>query len=380
MNHPAGSNTHRDAVIIGGGFFGAYMALLLKERGFSPIILEREPDLMLRASFNNQARVHNGYHYPRSMITAVRSRVNFPRFTEEFPECIFDGFEKYYAVSRMYSKVSANQFERFMMRAGVEYEPASGDIVKLFDPCLTERVWKVREVVFDALVLKQLIGKRLKDQGIPIVFGCEVQKILQMTGNLLKLECSSGRRKLTFETGLAFNCSYSGINRIRMASGLKLIPLKQELTELALIEPPAELKNISVTMMCGPFFSLLPFPCNGKWTLSHVRLTPHHHWMEDSCGNYRDAYEMLALYNRTSFASLMIRDASRYLPLMRHCSCSGSLWEIKTTLPQSEVDDSRPILIHRDGELPQLITILGGKIDNVYDLEGEMEGILASFT
>jgi hypothetical protein len=76
----------------------------------------------------------------------------------------------------------------------------------------------------------------------------------------------------------------------------------------------------------------------------------------------------------------MIRDASRYLPLMRHCSCSGSLWEIKTTLPQSEVDDSRPILIHRDGELPQLITILGGKIDNVYDLEGEMEGILASFT
>ena len=62
-----------DAVIIGGGFFGLSVALLLKERGLSVVVLEREKEPMLRASYNNQARVHGGYHYPRSLMTAKPS-------------------------------------------------------------------------------------------------------------------------------------------------------------------------------------------------------------------------------------------------------------------------------------------------------------------
>jgi glycine/D-amino acid oxidase-like deaminating enzyme len=363
-------------VIIGGGFFGAYLALILRARGVRAVILERSSGLMLRASYNNQARVHKGYHYPRSMITAVRSRVNFPRFLEEFPACIVDGFEKYYAVSRVFSKVSANQFERFMMRTGMEFEPAPTPITKLFDPYLTERIWKVREVVFDALKLRNVMDSRLKGNGIAVISSCEVKKVSGNGAGTIRIDCNSGAENLTFETGFVFNCTYSGINRIRMASGLKIIPLKHELTELALIEPPADLKNISITMMCGPFFSLLPFPSQAKWTLSHVRLTPHLNWIEDSAENYHDAYDMMTRYSRTSQADLMIRDATRYLPVLRHCTCSESLWEVKTTLPQSEVDDSRPILVHKDGQLPGFISILGGKIDNVYDLEAELDEIL----
>ena len=32
--------------------------------------------------------------------------------------------------------------------------------------------------------------------------------------------------------------------------------------------------------MCGPFFSLMPFPAAGLQTLSHVRYTPHFAWLE----------------------------------------------------------------------------------------------------
>lgn len=69
-----------DAVIIGGGFYGAAIAVyLVKNRGMRKVILlERESSLLSRASYNNQARIHNGYHYPRSFTTAFRSRVNFP--------------------------------------------------------------------------------------------------------------------------------------------------------------------------------------------------------------------------------------------------------------------------------------------------------------
>jgi len=69
----AGEEAPVDAVIIGAGFYGSAIAIYLaRERGLKNIVLiERESALMLRASYNNQARVHNGYHYPRSFTTGL---------------------------------------------------------------------------------------------------------------------------------------------------------------------------------------------------------------------------------------------------------------------------------------------------------------------
>lgn len=77
----------QDVVVIGGGFYGAAIAIYMaKQRGFKRIVLvEREPALLTRASYNNQARVHNGYHYPRSFVTAYRSRINLPKFVRDWP-------------------------------------------------------------------------------------------------------------------------------------------------------------------------------------------------------------------------------------------------------------------------------------------------------
>ncbi|MDZ4774175.1 MAG: FAD-dependent oxidoreductase, partial [Planctomycetota bacterium] len=44
-----------DAVVVGGGLFGAWLALLLaREHRLSVVLLEREPALLRRASYNNQ--------------------------------------------------------------------------------------------------------------------------------------------------------------------------------------------------------------------------------------------------------------------------------------------------------------------------------------
>src|SRR3954454_6914243 len=102
--------TNCDDAIIGGGFFGCMIALRLRKSCARVVILEEKDRLLSRASYNNQARVHNGYHYPRSSLTAFRSRWNFQRFVEEFGDCIDSSFQKYYAVARTFSKVSARQF------------------------------------------------------------------------------------------------------------------------------------------------------------------------------------------------------------------------------------------------------------------------------
>jgi hypothetical protein len=84
------------------------------------VIIEQDQDILLRASYNNQARVHNGYHYPRSLLTALRSRINAPRFIAEFKNAIYATTQQYYAVSRRRSNVTAGQFVQFCQRIGAD--------------------------------------------------------------------------------------------------------------------------------------------------------------------------------------------------------------------------------------------------------------------
>jgi glycosyltransferase involved in cell wall biosynthesis len=136
---------------------------------------------------------------------------------------------------------------------------------------------------------------------------------------------------------------------------------------MALVQPPAELGGAAVTVMDGPFFSLMPYPSRGLFTLSHVRYTPHASWHERSGVQTRDAERDLAI--RESRFTHMIRDAERYLPAMTESQYVDSLWEVKTVMPRSEQDDSRPILLQRSAALPNCYTVLGAKIDSVYDVE-----------
>jgi hypothetical protein len=64
----------------------------------------------------------------------------------------------------------------------------------------------------------------------------------------------------------------------------------------------------------------------------------------------------------------MIRDGQRYLPCLTRARVVGSLFEVKTTLARHEGDDGRPVLIERSAALPRVISVLGAKIDNIYEV------------
>jgi hypothetical protein len=64
----------------------------------------------------------------------------------------------------------------------------------------------------------------------------------------------------------------------------------------------------------------------------------------------------------------MIRDVGRYLPAMLDAKYVDSLFEVKTVLVKNEGDDGRPILFEKHPELPGCYSVLGGKIDNIYDV------------
>jgi glycine/D-amino acid oxidase-like deaminating enzyme len=366
-----------DAAVIGGGFFGCMTALRLRQRYRRVVVLEREAELLCRASYNNQARVHNGYHYPRSLTTALRSRLNFPRFVRQFESCIDRDFDQYYAVARIFSKVTAAQFRNFFRRVGAPLEPAPDAVRRLFREELVEEVFRVTEYAFDTLRLRDVLRTWLDRDGIEVRTSTEVVCIGPLPGGRLRLVLREGAGEVELAAGEVFNCTYAQTNQVLAASGLPLIPLQQELTEMALVEVPAALRHIGITVMCGPFFSVMPFPARDLHSLSHVRYTPHDAWSEGP-QRFAPAYaEMERRPKQTSFA-WMLHDASRYVPLLRQCRYVDSLWEVKTVLPRNEADDGRPILFRRHHGLANFHCVLGAKIDNVYDLLDEMDGISAA--
>ncbi len=358
-----------DVIIVGGGFYGSVLAAhAATALGLRTALLERGPSLLGRASYANQARVHGGYHYPRSLLTAYRSQANFERFLESFRDCVEGDFQSIYAVSRLFSNVTASQFRHFSERIGAPIERAPLPIRELFDPHMVEEVFRVREAVFDARRLGERLADQLSRAGVEVHLNAEALRVERLPTRFIEVSFRTGGAVESRTAGHVFDCTYSRLNRILVASGLSPISVTHELAELALVRAPEPLQGLGVTVMCGPFFSLLPFPARGLHSLSHVRYTPHQAWRDGLAESYRDAYALRDLLPKRSRHVEMIKDASRYLPVLSESVYVESIWEVKTLLPRNEVDDGRPILFKRDYGMEGLHCVMGSKIDNVYDM------------
>lgn len=353
------------SAIIGGGFFGLYLADYLAKKGHSVTLFEKSNESMSRASYVNQARVHNGYHYPRSILTALRSRESFPNFVKEFESAIVSDFDKYYMIGKVLGKVTANQFQKFCKKIDAYCSPANGEITSLVNKQLIEEVFLTKEYAFDSTLLKAEMLRRLESQDVKQNYNTLVLSA-ESVGNKVKLNARNETTEFSEEFDQVFNCTYSMINSILHNSKLELIPLKHELTEMCIVEPPALLKNAGITVMCGPFFSIMPFPSKQAHSFSHVRYTPHSEWYDDA-NSYQTSHDIFDDVDKKSAWRKMIYDAQRYIPALAECSYKESIWEVKTVLPASEANDSRPILFKKDYGIKGLHCVMGGKIDNVYD-------------
>jgi len=357
--------------IIGGGFFGLYLSYFLGKNGHKITLFEKESEVMKRASFNNQARVHNGYHYPRSILTALRSRVSFERFSEEFKVAIDSSFKKYYLIGKILSKVTASQYLSFCKRINAPCISVRDEFTENLNWNFVEEVFLTKEYAFDANVVKEVMLNKLESVDIDLFTNAEVEKISKKYEDIELQFIYDGTKNINnFE--IVFNCTYSKLNSVLFKSQLPLIPLKHEMTEMCIVDVPRALQNIGLTVMCGPFFSIMPFPALNSYSFSHVRYTPHFEWYDDQNTVEFKNYEYLRNFVSSNF-NKMLFDAKRYIPILNDIKYLSSLIEVKTVLPRSENDDSRPILFKPNyANIKGFHCILGGKIDNVYDMTYEI--------
>ena len=365
-----------DKIIIGAGLYGLYSALFCAKLGEKVLVLEYDSAPFKRATYINQARVHMGYHYPRSYSTAIKSAHYFNRFMKDYEFCVLTEFDKIYATSTNFSWTNAEQFKKFCDVSDIPCDNI--DPGKYFNNGMCDGTFLTKEYTYDANILKEYFLKELaKYNNVELKFNSRIESIKKNQANF-KLEIKSGE---IYETDFLLNATYASCNQILNMLGYEPFKIKYELCEIILCNVSEKLKNVGITVMDGPFFSIMPFGKTGYHSLTSVTFTPHMTSYEslpkfecqvrsngfcssDQLGNCNDCPA-----KPESAWTYMSSMAKKYLKEEYKFEYAGSLFSMKPILKASEIDDSRPTVKKQYARNPTFISDLSGKINTVYDLD-----------
>ena len=365
-----------DKIIIGAGIYGMYAAkrTLEKNSNEKVLILEIENTYFNRGSYVNQARLHNGYHYPRSYSTASKSAKYFDRFYNDFKEGINDNFEKIYAVAANYSWANGEQFKKFCDNLNLLCDEIPKE--KFFNSYTIDKAFLTKEYSFDAKKIGDKLYKELVSLGCNFKFEAKITSI-KKEKDIFIVQLEDGSE---YFTSFILNATYAGINKIHDLLGFEYLPIKYEFCEVILCEVSDNIKNVGLTVMDGPFFSIMPFGLTGYHSITTVSRTPHftsyNHLPPYDCSGDKKLHTKehekgcihCGIYPKTAFQE-MVQTTKKYLSEDIEIRYVKSLFTIKPILVASEIDDSRPTIIRHYSENPDFYTVFSGKINTMYDLD-----------
>lgn len=366
-----------DKIIIGAGLYGLYSAEYCCKRGQKVLVLECDPTPFRRATFINQARVHQGYHYPRSISTAMKSAGYFERFNKDYGFCINKEFDKIYATSSKYSWTDGKQFKEFCKAANIPCEELHPE--NYFKKGMCDGVFRTREYTYDAMILEDYLLEELKKypKSVEIKYGINIVEI-DNDGECYIIKTGDGK---SYKSSFVLNATYAGTNQILDMVGFSKFNIKYELCEIILCDVNDRLKNVGITVMDGPFFSIMPFGKTGYHSLTSVTFTPHTTSYDElptfACQEKSNGFcssKRLGNCNdcvakpETAYP-YMANLARKYMLDEYDFKYNQSLFSMKPILMSSEIDDSRPTIIRKYSKGPTFVGVLSGKINTVYDLD-----------
>lgn len=347
----------RTAAVIGCGIFGAMTALRLAEAGWEVSLFERLPTALQGSSFNNQNRLHLGFHYPRDDETARQCIRGFEHFKKTFPECILDDFPNAYFIAENGSMTTPGDYLAFCQRVGLPYRELSLDT---FKPGVNGVSLGLLcdEVVYDCAILRDLILQRLEARGITPVFGCDVSDI-RREGDGYRLY--SGPQFLGRHDAVV-NCTYADVNRLTAQLGHPVPQYQYEYTMVPILawdQPP-----VGITVMDGKFMTLLPFGKSGRFLMYHVshtvvasevtHLMPPH-WRQATT-RPSTKVDHQALFRQMQDA------CAEFVPSVREARLVGFLEGPRVVLAHRDKTDARPSILRQHE--PRFLSVFTGKIDH----------------
>lgn len=328
--------------VIGAGVFGATVALKLESAGYKVDLFEREGDILQAASGINQYRLHRGYHYPRSGET-VSSLLNAEQsFISEYGEAVHTK-NQYYAIAKAGSKTSGKQFKEFCEKWGLEHNELT---LPWVNPQSVDSIIKARESLIDPNKLRAIIKNRLKKSKIRLFLNHAVTK-KELRGY-----------------DFIINCTYSNLNQILENEPGAQFNYQFELCEKPVLKLPKTFAGKGLVVLDGPFTCIDPYSDTDLHVMGHVVHAIH----ATNIGLFPVIPERFKkLLNKgiiknppITNISKFLESASYFMPEIKKAKHIGSMYTIRTVLPNVDHTDERPTIVRKVND--KIINVFSGKI------------------
>src|SRR3989344_82886 len=339
--------------VIGAGIFGTTIAIKLAGNGFEVDVFEKEKDILQAASGINQYRLHRGYHYPRSKETGQSSREAHPLFNEHYGEAVIAHHNHYYCVPKKDSKVSGKDFLKFCYESDLEHKEV---VLEHLNQDVFDVVIEGKETLVDPHKLREIIREKINKRKINLMLGkTAVAKDIE-------------------GYDVVVNCTYANLNYILEAYPEALQEYQFELCEKPVLRLPEHFKNVSAVVMDGPFFCIDPYSDTDLHVMGNVVHAIH----ATNVGLFPNIpEEFRPLLNKGiiknpphSRIEKFLESASYFMPSLAKAEHVGSMYTIRTVLPNVHHSDERPTVVHRVNG--KIINVFSGKLGNCVQAANEV--------
>ncbi|MBT4758982.1 MAG: FAD-dependent oxidoreductase [Nitrosomonadales bacterium] len=345
-----------NVVVIGCGIFGAEIALKLSSMGFVVKVFEANHDILMGASMNNQNRLHLGFHYPRDIETGIQSIRGFDLFKKKYKECIESSFLNTYFIANENSLTNFDDYLNFCKNLGISFEiiDSSKLPIKLNG---ARKGITCKEVVYDCEILRSIVKENIKNNDIDISTNLRVEEISK-NDDIFKIKTSSGEE---IETEIVVNATYGACNYLTEQLGIEVPKRQYEYTAVPIIE--LDIDKIGITIMDGPFLTILPFGKTNNFLLYHVNFSVidsevssklNLEWLEKTTSP-------LSKIDKKQYFNAMIDVCKNFIPALKNAKLIDFLEGPRMVLSKAEDSDARPSLITENSSY---FEVFSGKIDH----------------
>ena len=337
--------------IIGAGIFGVTTASVLGEE-FKMTIFERHKDILTEASYANQYRHHQGYHYPRSPETIKQIKESTVDFEKMYGKAIVS-IPSYIAVAKNGSKVTDDEFRKICKDNNLAYKeeyPTDNFLNKdEVSACI-----KTNEAVYDYDVLKELMKKGIENKNVSLKLGTEVKKIkITKDGKkIITFNSNGGYKTEMFD--YVINATYANYNTIVDMLGFAKRELEFRFKEFSIIQIKGP-KPQAVMVIDGPFATIVPIGNTDFYTFGDVPLSIHSSkkiYSDKDFQNWKKDVKPRILK--------MLKRCSKWLPILKQARYIKSIFVALTIDMSSRKNDDRITSIAEHGF--GCFSVLEGKI------------------
>ncbi len=280
----------RRITILGGGFQGCCVALMLSNLGFRPTLIEKKQKLMSSTSLNQEGKVHLGFVYGLDKTFETASRlVNDSLVFSEYLDGLVDYSIDWTALKsttfeyliRRDSLLSVNQVEEHFKNvndafyanevskrpeyigSSIEKLFSKKDIPSYFNDKLFKGCFETAELALSPERLAEVMRQSIESKEIELVNNCEVTSISPSNKSITVMTDRQGEY-LEFNSDLVINCLWNDQLHIENF----ILPTNRKLNyrfKLGLVaEWPNSENTQSFTIIQGPYGDFVNYPREGK--------------------------------------------------------------------------------------------------------------------